>query len=320
MRTRCGRGHAGTVDAIRASARAGGLKGPNVEGNYSVNCPFCPARRGREDNEKKLTFKVTGQVRATADRPAVALSPRRGAWNRYRCGARGFADFTWIADLGEDVEVGEDAALPPPELGAPDGFLPLDEAHPDFAAYLQGRGVLAAARAVGAGGVERWTYRRQDGTPFTVAERRVVVPHLRDLRGPWVGYSARLVRGRERAPKYMYPDRMDRRAGLWGLPWLPSDDAAVWVVEGVFDALPLFPRAVATFGKAVTDEQLEQLAEIGRTRTVVACLDGDAWADARALAARLALRGARAAWCHLPPGTDPGTLGWGVTKHVVTGQ
>lgn len=227
------------------------------------------------------------------------------------------------------------APAAPVDLGPPADFVPLEACERSVsmtwvADYFRGRGVLEQARAVGAGGCARWTYRRKDGSPFVVDEGRVVVPFRAERHGPWVGYSARLVRPRAARPgftardgvKYLYPRGMDRRTALWGREHLPPIEAlprAVVVVEGVFDALPLYPLGVATLGSAVTDEQVAGLAAIGRPIWVA--LDGDAWRTGRALAARLEMHGARdVGWCRLPAGEDPGTLGWRVLEYGQPGD
>lgn len=298
------------VPELRRAA-ALGLRGPDANGNWFVCCPFCEGRAPRRrDEEYKLTIRISGELPAREpDRPEpVPLTPERGVWNCYRCAARGFADFRWLLEGVQVIEGNAPAPVEPPNLGPPDGFVPVAECERSISMrwvpeYFKARGVLDAARRVGAGGCHRARY-----------QGRVVVPFLEEPRGPWLGFSARLVDGRGDGPKYLYPRGMGRRDALWGVAWLEGT-SAVWIVEGVFDALPLFPRAVATLGKAVTGEQLDRLVALGRP--LVACLDGDAWEDCRALATRLSMRGAAARWAHLPPATDPGQLGWAVVDHVV---
>ena len=108
--------------------------------------------------------------------------------------------------------------------------------------YVRKRGVLEFAEAVGGGAC-------LDGR----FGGRVLVPHI--VSGKWRGFSARAVMpGLE--PKYLYPPGMQRRTALWGLEWAPDDVQPLWVVEGVFDALPLFPYGVATFGDIKLFDQL----------------------------------------------------------------
>ena len=79
----------------------------------------------------------------------------------------------------------------------------------------------------------------------------------------------------------------------------------VLVVEGIFDALPFYPHAVACLGKP-SPPQIDRLA--ASRRPVVVCLDGDAWREAEVLMLKLRMRGVEAAFLRLPGGTDPNDL------------
>jgi hypothetical protein len=296
------------VEDVKLAAAEHGFRGPTQDGNWATCCPFCERRVGRVDREFKLTIKISGGTAPTPALPeGIPLSPEFGVWNCYRCHARGFADFRWML---EDLPA-PDPAAPPAEvekidLGPPEGFVTIAECErsvlmkwvPD---YFYGRGVLAQARAVGAGGCH--------GGKFG---GRVLVPYVEEVDGPWLGFSARLVVPSDRRPKYLYPRGMDRRRALWGLPWIPKA-GPLYIVEGFFDSLPLFPQGLATLGKSVSEEQLARLVALGRP--LVACLDGDARDECWGLAQALTLRGAPdVRWCALPFGDDPGTLGWGVRE------
>jgi hypothetical protein len=304
------------VEDIKIAAALHGLRGPTLDGNYATCCPFCERRVSREDREYKLTIKISGMTTPAPGSESRAVSPEFGVWHCYRCHARGFADFRWmLADLPEPDPDAAPAPAAPVDLGPPPGFVTLDECARSFSmkwapAYLASRGVLEAARAVGAGACGTGRF-----------QGRVVLPHFETttVGAPWLGFSARLVAPAGDRPKYLYPRGMDRRAALWGLPWLPSDMRPIWIVEGVFDALPLWPRALATFGKGVSEEQLDRLAALvrGTVRPLVACLDGDAREDNRALANNLRLRGAAVRICELPPDADPGSLGWGCREYLL---
>lgn len=273
-----------------------GARGPSLEGNFSTCCPFCDRRVGKVDEDYKLTFKFNGRNKDGED-----LTPDRGAWNCYRCGARGYAEFTWF---GQASEVPPEGVEPPrPDLGPPEGFISLDECSRSVTMraywdYFEGRGVLANAIWVGAGACYKGRY-----------EGRVVVPHLGE-KGEWLGFAARAVGARE--PKYLYPRGMDRRNALWGARYL--EEGEVYAVEGIFDSLPLLRRSVATLGKSVTPQQVDAMVALGRP--IVPCLDGDAWKECRQLAYWLRLAGAEVpGWIKLPPGDDPGKLGWNVRDY-----
>jgi DNA primase len=82
--------------------------------------------------------------------------------------------------------------------------------------------------------------------------------------------------------------------------------APIFVVEGVFDALALYPHAVAVLGKPTTAQE----NIIAKTkRPICVALDGDAWQEGWAFAMRLRVRGRTAHPLKLPPCEDPATLG-----------
>jgi DNA primase len=96
---------------------------------------------------------------------------------------------------------------------------------------------------------------------------------------------------------------MQRGKILYNAKALYADSTLpIIAVEGVFDALPYWPHAVAFLGKP-SYEQIEMLYETDRP--VVVVLDGDAWRESWALAERLKLAGKKAAMVRLPPKTDP---------------
>jgi DNA primase len=100
----------------------------------------------------------------------------------------------------------------------------------------------------------------------------------------------------------LYSRGLDR-SRLWNHAALEQDDGApVLVVEGVLDAVPYWPDAVATLGK-LTHAQSASLR--ATSRSVVFVPDGDAWMDGRAAAMELRLRGKTAGWVKLPPRIDP---------------
>ena len=67
------------------------------------------------------------------------------------------------------------------------------------------------------------------------------------------------------------------------------------------------PLTVGTYGKDVTNAQLERLRTF--EGEIVFAFDGDAWLDAQLAALRLGLVRDGVYWVKLPPGEDPGNLG-----------
>lgn len=283
-----------------------GMRGPSARGEYKTCCPFCEAATGKVD----LKFKLQ-------------LNPGKGVYYCYKCGVGGRIDLSWLGAVEAKAEKPIDASL----LGPPEGFVPFSEnknsrAMQPYRDYMHRRAqhsdVFAFTGACPSG--------RYAG--------RVIVPHLLNLSQEpigaqskfegidrayrWAGFAARTVYdGVE--PKYLYPPGMNRRDHLWGgfLPSIRKDDP-LFLVEGVFDAIALYPYAVASFGKEVTDPQLDLLVKWGVLgQKVVVCLDGDAWEDCVSVAMRLALRDVSSVrWCRLPPKTDPGMLGMKCAEYI----
>lgn len=281
------------VERIKASANAYGVRGPTHVGEYMLCCPFCPERRHKEDTKFKLN------LRPQAGKKGKVFGP----WYCYACAAKGGGDLSW---LGPGMVADPNAPKPGDWSEPPEGFARLDTKSivlKPFIDYLDKRGVLEQAKAVGAGACIKGKY-----------GGRVVIPLKK--AGVWVGFSARAIwPGIE--PKYRYPAGMDRKGSLWGADWVPhlkDKQAPLYLVEGVFDALPLYPFGIASFGKNVTDEQLTMLVGLGHP--IIVALDGDAWVECRNVAARLALREADVQWARLPPGEDPGTLKFDLSKYV----
>lgn len=288
------------AERIRASVQARGLRGPSTRGEFSICCPECINRVGKEDESYKLQANLAAYNRRTGETGPFFFC--------YRCNWKGSCDLSWLGEV--EVSQAEPGEIPewsqPPE-----SFEVLTTASialRPYVDYLKGRGVWEAAEHVGAGACTSGRY-----------AGRVVIPAKR-ANGDWWGFSARtVVPGRWKdAPKYLYPRGMPKGDNVWGLDWVPrlkDKGHPIYICEGAFDSLALYPYSVACFGKGVSDAQLDLLAGLGRP--VVVALDGDAHLDARAVATRLRLRGAQATWCHLPPGTDPGTLGWRIREHEV---
>jgi hypothetical protein len=285
--------------ALRAAARRG-LKGPSSRGEWRACCPFCEKAAGKIDVKFKLH-----------------MNPGKGVYSCFRCGAGGRADLAWLGELRNE---------PPPEtpqelLGPPDGFERLRAdtlSHRPFLRYLEKRGVLAEAGAVGVGCCLHGRYAGRVIFPHTFNSTRWVGDTSMGSDASWMGFVARSIYP-EITPKYLYPAGMNRAGSLWGLHTPGLNAYPLFLVEGVFDALSLYPNAVASFGKNVTDEQIDILLDLKGITRLVVCLDGDAWEEARILQMRLKLRDPErfVYWCRLPPGTDPCSLGGKVKKYII---
>lgn len=260
-----------------------------------VVCPACLANDGkRRDN--------------------LSVNLDTGFFQCWRCGTRGgiysgdtvtnFAQtMRTLARLRDESET--------PLVKMPLGFFALADpathgTHEGRAAtkfLLRRRVTVEAAHEVGCGVViGRLKY-----------AHRVIIPVV--IGGKPRGFSARLYeqpparKGRKSLstspePKYVYPKGMSRTALFNRDELLKETTEPALMVEGVLDALPHWPRAVAFMGKPV-EAQLWWIAKHAK-RPVVLCLDGDAWRASLAAAATLARHRVSAATLRLTPGKDPG--------------
>lgn len=264
----------GAVSSSRVS-RTGWMRG---------NCAFCEIRTGKPDRKQCLGLQVTSRK-----------------WHCFRCGTGGI-----VQDMPDDfsdfkpnaVAEEEQQAMEPPE-----GFTELYR-EPGWSSvfceppreYLRARGLdddLGFDAHIGA---------CFDGR----IKGRVVVP-IFDVDGTeWLGWSARAwFKNPER--KYLYPSGMRRAEILFNHAALQQEtDAPVYVVEGVFDALALWPDGVAVLGKP-SSFQVEAL--VTARRPVVIALDGDAWREAEVLALRLRFEGQVAGFVRLQRMTTSGPSG-----------
>ena len=85
----------------------------------------------------------------------------------------------------------------------------------------------------------------------------------------------------------------------------------MFVVEGVFDAIPMWPDGIAALGK-VTGEQFTLLC--ASRRPVVFIPDGDAWRAGDGLMLALRAAGVDAGCIRLPPRVDPDEIPVGTLR------
>lgn len=251
---------------------------PNHAGRVRAKCPFCLVRTGKADRRGSLSASLT-----------------TGWYDCFKCGIRGRVD-DYNAGLDDDVAPAAAVLVPPPE-----SFMLLAEEPAASAAvtaparaYLRGRGI----------GDDLWAVAGIGACTDGFYAGRVVVP-ITDVAGAWHGYVARTWAKKAPSP-YRYPPGM-RRGELLYNPGalLVETDVPLLVVEGVFDALHLWPDGVALLGKW-SHAQVLMLARA--PRPVVVVLDGDAVDECEELAYLLRLEGQQAGFVRLPPRMDPDDL------------
>lgn len=266
-------------------------------GWFRATCPFCILRKGTPDK-----------------RWSWGYLPERGTWHCFRCGAFGSfgGDGTAaksykppVLDGHElDPELEEWAKLPKSftliaeTKPTVDDLLGVIDAYEPARQFLKRRGVSRAlAREVGIGACllgckgEDPECTKDDRCMACRFRKRILVPIIGPEDMGQVGFVARTW-GKTAMVNYLYPKGMPRGQAMFNHSaiWRETDEP-ILVVEGVFDAFPYWPNAVACLGKP-TDDQIEALAT--SKRPIAVCLDGDAWREGKAAARLLAYDGARA--------------------------
>ena len=270
---------------------------PTSDGWYRAPCPFCE-HEGHADTKASLALRLDN-----------------GWYQCWRCNSKGFAkslvhdiesDHPWSgAPSSSSGSISARSGFTPdPKPGRaplplPDGYIPLGEepgisslACAPARAYLEGRGVCAEiCRQAKIGTVLSGYYARRIVVPITAG-------------GTCYGWVARSWGKADR--KYLYPKGMKRSLLMFNQDVLHAETSEpVVVVEGIFDALKLWPNAVAVLGKPAKTH-LGMLLET--TRPIAVALDADAQSDSLALTFQLQLHSKNATFIELPPGRYPGDL------------
>lgn len=277
-------------------ARAALTAKPSPTGWWRAKCPLCVVRTGTPDKRGSLSIYVS-----------------EGYYVCHRCGLRSrFEPDDAVRTRYEQTSRPEGSA--PMPIRPPEGFRPLAE-EPAMSAltFLPARSYLAKRHVP----VPLQQQLRIGACATGRFAGRVVVPIL-TREGEWLGYVGRAWRDHASFP-YLYPAGMRKGEIIYNHDALLEEtDEPVLVVEGVFDALALWPHSVAVLGKLVpraqyvddedhclwlSETQLDALAVA--KRPVVVVPDGDAWEEGEMLSLRLRDEGLRSGFVRLPPRTDP---------------
>lgn len=266
---------AGNKKQVRANVeRAMQGARSSLTGWYRANCPECLSRTGKADYKQ-----------------ALAINVRSGVFWCWKCQVKGRLQNAPELPPEDDRDP-RDTIISPPE-----GYVTLASKDGQESLSLEPARRYAAKRCppemwldTGIGACSRGPY-----------AGRVIIPILDEDDLTWLGWVGRTWYPSDKA--YTYPKGMNRGNMLYNPRALREDtEEPILVVEGVFDALWLWPNAVAILGKA-SELQMEALATT--SRPVVIVLDGDAWMEAYAMMLRLRHHGRVAGYVRLPPKLDP---------------
>lgn len=245
---------------------------PSGTGWWRTNCPECLARTGKSDYKQ-----------------ALAINVHSGVFKCWKCSLTG-------ALKSAPQPPSQDQEVVKAEMDMPPGFVYLFTPDGQSESFTPAR-QYAAKRVP----ESLWM---QTGIGACITGKfagRVIIPIMDEDDHNWLGWVGRTWYPSEKA--YTYPKGMDRESMLYNAKALRvKTDEPLLVVEGVFDALHLWPHSVAILGKA-SESQMDAL--MTAKRPVVIVLDGDAWVEAYAMATRLRLRGKAAGYVRLPPKLDP---------------
>lgn len=267
----------------------------NSRGWVRFNCPACLTLTGKEDR-----------------RASAGVNVSSGGFNCFKCSLSGYLSGYGEGPQGPSHSGSKDDSWAPIE--PPPGFVYLDSAagrshrYKKARRYLFGRGVpqqMWGPLGIGVCDVRACTDYDVDSIKLArQLNGRICVP-VRETNDVWRGYVARAY--------YRNPYRKYHNApGGWreGCVWNPralllDDPDPVLVMEGLFDALPSYPNAVALLGKPTKSQEALLRASV---RPIVMCLDGDAWRLSKGVALKLHYQGQRVGFVKLPPERDPNDL------------
>lgn len=273
------------------------------------NCPFCPPTR--PDTKHHLYFNI-----------------QSGLWTCHRCGAKGTRRHFYellgipydgdrpeptpdefdhlIASLRKSQGFTDDSSDALPSIEMPP-CRPIREDGP-AAQYLLDRGMIWA---------DILHYRIFEGM-YDLSERIVFLeqsgPNEDDPVVFWQAraYTDALLRDiakyPERAQKYHSAPGVKKSTCLWNLNRI-TDNTRVYITEGIFDAIAAGRRAVAAYGKDLSQAQRYRLLRANFDHYYVA-LDSDAMKQALDLCQWLHNYGCTVSLIPIPPGHDPGDLGY----------
>ena len=283
----------------------------------AYNCPFCERVGKSKDTEEKLY---------------VNYDKDDGVFICFRCETKG--PISYLLQLLGAPEA-ESSVVQLQELYTKlnklRGIIPADEEEitclslPDYTEHLIDQGCIALTE-----GSAAHSYLKARGmTPeqmefYRFAEGRgrykgrVIVPTFERDNTSVVFFVSRAYRPsyyfkngvKKEAPKYLNPSGLGRSESLFNLyNALDYSPDRIILAEGVFSAIAAGYEGIASYGKHVSDSQIELLSANVGSREVIVCLDGDAHTEGVHAAERIANAGVKnVSFVALPYKEDPDSL------------
>lgn len=232
-----------------------------------VCCPFCLLRGKTQDVKYKLW-----------------INPVKNVIHCFRCDYRSRASdlFPQLASLGVEFEkIGrksENATLE----AIPSGCYNLSELPTSHLCreFLEGRGFGLSDFDVAGGILFCEDYKKGD---FSFGPRLLFPVYQ---FGVYRGFQARTI-WKNTDPKYINASGMEKKTILYNYDNAFKQNGDLFIVEGCFDATRTgLDRTIASFGKAISDEQIRLIA-LGDFKRVIFLLDPDAKKEGEASARKL---------------------------------
>ncbi len=272
-----------------------GLDAKERNGEISSECPYCHHRRTsfyvkagvgvftcHYCQESGWGIKLIEYVARCTTSEAIerVMSSRVGIYDD--------ADYEIVEEDKEEE--------PPPTVELPPGFHLLADSHGETAKPYR---AYALSRMT-----EKQMVEYKVGfTAIDYYRGRIVVPVY--YLGALVNWVARSIRDSKK--KVLTPPCNDQYSYLYNLEKVWGREQVV-ITEGVFDCLALDDMAVATFGKKVTDTQVNALVNAG-VKELVLAWDSDAQKEIWDTYQRLRATFDRVTAVELPQGEDPSGVG-----------
>lgn len=241
-------------------------------------CPFCVKHGKRPDTKHHLYLHILPDA-------------RQGRWICFRCEAKGRLGANSKEDIWEHLgwlskTAKQEESIPEVEL--PDGFVPLDPRMHAYT-YIKKRGITD-----------------EDIEYYSIgfAQGRIIFPDY--LNGKLDYWVSRDYVNQE--PRYSNA-KVSRASKLYNLGrWLKEAFVTATIVEGSISAIVAGRSALGTYGKLVTDPQVQILRSLPVKEYLIVA-ESDAREQALELAGKLATETKMVRLLPMPKGEDPASLG-----------
>ena len=220
---------------------------PDHNNEIRINCPECITRKGTPDKKKHLYISVS-----------------KGVHNCFRCGYSGRVDFNKEFKVKHTNQSFSLEDCPPEKL--PSNMISLREAvdfYPEVAHFVMERKLPIHLHPT-------WGYLpKLNDIVDGIVTSGIIVPLF--FNDKYQGFVIRFVNPRY-GYKWKFSKNIHVKDFLYNYDSIKGGEC--YVVEGVFDTLTLPESSVASFGKSLSDRQMELLSS--RFTKVTMLYDGDA--------------------------------------------